>query len=82
MYCVPEKQVRLLEMIMEFHERAANCIKLGAPLVIITALTIREGLSRLKSIVKNTELSQLDEATAEMRSEFGDIEKTYRAKER
>jgi V/A-type H+-transporting ATPase subunit A len=38
MYCVPAKQVRLLELIMEFHERAQTCIRLGAPLTKITSL--------------------------------------------
>ncbi|MDR2483445.1 MAG: V-type ATP synthase subunit A [Treponema sp.] len=38
MYCVPAKQVRLLELIMEFHRRALACIKLGAPLIKITSL--------------------------------------------
>ena len=38
MYCVPAKQVRLLELIMDFHRRALACIKLGAPLIKITSL--------------------------------------------
>ncbi|MDR0555060.1 MAG: V-type ATP synthase subunit A [Treponema sp.] len=38
MYCVPAKQVRLLELIMNFHRRALACIKLGAPLIKITGL--------------------------------------------
>jgi V/A-type H+-transporting ATPase subunit A len=39
MYCVPAKQVRLLELIMEFYRRARETIKLGAPLYKITSLT-------------------------------------------
>jgi V/A-type H+-transporting ATPase subunit A len=38
MYCVPAKQIRLLELIMEFYERSRTCIQLGAPLYKITAL--------------------------------------------
>jgi V/A-type H+-transporting ATPase subunit A len=41
MYCVPAKQIRLLEIIMEFYERAKLCIKLGAPLYRIMTLTAR-----------------------------------------
>jgi V/A-type H+-transporting ATPase subunit A len=39
MYCVPAKQVRLLEIIMEFYERSKLCIKLGAPLYRIVTLS-------------------------------------------
>ncbi|MDR1931119.1 MAG: V-type ATP synthase subunit A [Treponema sp.] len=39
MYCVPEKQIRLLALIMEFYERCRTCIRLGAPLYKIMALT-------------------------------------------
>ncbi|MDR1507741.1 MAG: V-type ATP synthase subunit A [Treponema sp.] len=41
MYCVPAKQIRLLEIIMEFYRRAQLCIKLGAPLYRIMTLTSR-----------------------------------------
>ncbi|MDR2049769.1 MAG: V-type ATP synthase subunit A [Treponema sp.] len=41
MYCVPAKQIRLLEIIMEFYERSKLCIKLGAPLYRIMTLTAR-----------------------------------------
>ncbi|MCL1812210.1 MAG: V-type ATP synthase subunit A [Treponema sp.] len=38
-YCVPSKQIRLLELIMEFYHRADTCIHLGAPLYKISGLT-------------------------------------------
>jgi V/A-type H+-transporting ATPase subunit A len=37
-YCVPAKQIRLLELIMEFYRRSADCIRLGAPLYKISSL--------------------------------------------
>ena len=43
-YCVPAKQIRLLELIMEFYRRANTCIHLGAPLYKISALTRAESL--------------------------------------
>ncbi|MDR1971669.1 MAG: V-type ATP synthase subunit A [Treponema sp.] len=78
MYCVPAKQVRLLELIMDFHRRSQGCIKLGAPLTKITSLPIREDLSRLKSLVKNDELGGLDDFEREMRSGLEDLERSYR----
>ncbi|MDR2534431.1 MAG: V-type ATP synthase subunit A [Treponema sp.] len=82
MYCIPTKQVRLLELIMEFHERSATCIKLGAPLIKITALPIREQLARLKSVVKNDDLTGFDDFEREMRSALEELERSYRLKER
>ncbi|MDR1446638.1 MAG: V-type ATP synthase subunit A [Treponema sp.] len=121
MYCVPAKQVRLLEIIMEFHRRAEACIKLGAPLTKVTSLraavpgisikqassagerrdkdssletkfpaetgeetegrSLRELLSRLKSIVKNEELSLLDEFELAMRASLEELERSYRIRE-
>jgi V/A-type H+-transporting ATPase subunit A len=89
MYCVPAKQVRLLEFIMEFHERAQVCIKLGAPLVKITSLTvgdadegialpIRERLSRLKNEVNNDDADGLSDFAGKMKSALEELERSYR----
>ena len=80
MYCVPEKQVRLLQLIMEFHERAHTCINLGAPMTKITATGLKEGMSRLKSTVKNNELSALNDFEGKMRDTLEDLERAYRSR--
>ncbi|MDR2159577.1 MAG: V-type ATP synthase subunit A [Treponema sp.] len=90
MYCVPAKQIRLLELIMEFYDRAATCIKLGAPLTKLTGLTVYEGdhaftlrerLSRLKSLVKNDGLSGIDDFGGAMRRGLEELERSYRSRE-
>jgi V/A-type H+-transporting ATPase subunit A len=88
MYCVPAKQVRLLELIMEFYERSERCIKLGAPLIKITGLRsgdgsfpIRERLSRLKSEIRNEDVAALADFELEMRDSLEDLERSYRSKE-
>jgi V/A-type H+-transporting ATPase subunit A len=81
MYCVPAKQVRLLELIMEFHERSMTCIKLGAPLFKITSMSIREELSRLKSSVKNDDTEGLAEFERNMRAGLDELERSYRTRE-
>jgi len=77
MYCVPEKQVRLLQLIMEFYERAHSCIGLGAPMTKIMETDLKEGISRLKSTVKNDEINKLIEFEGNMRITFEELEKTY-----
>jgi V/A-type H+-transporting ATPase subunit A len=81
MYCVPAKQVRLLELIMEFHERALTCIKLGSPLSKITDTGLKEELSRLKSTVKNDDPGELDIYEHKMRGALEALEHSYRARE-
>jgi V/A-type H+-transporting ATPase subunit A len=81
MYCVPAKQIQLLELIMEFHERSKTCIKLGAPLTKITATGLKEELSRLKSTVKNDSLAELDLFGAKMRAALEELERSYRTRE-
>jgi len=81
MFCVPAKQVRLLELIMEFHERSKTCIKLGAPLTKISTTGLKEGLSRLKSTVKNDALAELDSFEIKMRSSLEELERSYRTRE-
>jgi len=77
MYCVPAKQVRLLELIMEFHERSQTCITQGAPLIKITSLPFRERLSRLKSVVKNEDTQALVDFEQEMRAGLDTLERSY-----
>ncbi|MDR2398468.1 MAG: V-type ATP synthase subunit A [Spirochaetaceae bacterium] len=88
MYCVPTKQVRLLVLIMEFYERAQECIKEGAPLLKITglkaagaSLAIREQLSRLKSTITNDDLGAFEDFEIAMRGALEELERTYRIKE-
>jgi V/A-type H+-transporting ATPase subunit A len=73
--------VRLLELIMSFHTRAYTCIKLGAPLTKITNLSIREGLSRLKSQVKNDDPGGLEDFENQMKAGLEELERSYRTKE-
>jgi V/A-type H+-transporting ATPase subunit A len=81
MYCVPAKQVRLLELIMEFYDRSQTCIKLGAPLFKITSMSIREDLSRLKSGVRNDDAEGLAEFGRNMRAGLDELERSYRTRE-
>ena len=80
MYCVPEKQVRLLKLIMEFHEMAKTCIELGAPMTKITETKLKEEMSRLKSVIKNDALDELDDFENKMRGRLEELERAYRSR--
>jgi len=72
-YCVPEKQVLLLQTIMDFHDRAEKAIRLGAPLTDIAALPVRERITRLKSEVPNDRLEEIRAAGREIASAFDEL---------
>jgi V/A-type H+-transporting ATPase subunit A len=66
---------------MEFYERSRTCIKLGAPLTKISATGLKEGLSRLKSTVKNDDTVGLESFGAKMRTMLDELERSYRTRE-
>ncbi|MDR3324600.1 MAG: V-type ATP synthase subunit A [Spirochaetaceae bacterium] len=80
MYCVPEKEVKLLGMIMEFYRQADECVRLGAPLIRVLAHSIKENMSRLKSEVPNDALEKLDEFAEKTRTDFEGLKNIYKNK--
>ncbi len=81
MYCVPAKQVRILELVIQFYERAKSCVEIGAPLLKITGLPLREKLARLKSEIRNDDEQSLAEFERELKLAFDDLERGYRLRE-
>lgn len=81
MYCAPSKQIRILELIIEFHERALKCIGLGAPLLKISGMPLKESLARLKSSVANDDDAAFVSFERELKSAMDTLERSYRVKE-
>ncbi|MCI1209766.1 MAG: V-type ATP synthase subunit A [Treponema sp.] len=77
-HCVPEKQIQILMLIMNFYHRAAAVIKAGAPLVKITALTVRDEIVRLKSLVENDKLEKIKAIEGHLDDQMSGLEKMYR----
>jgi len=77
MFSVPDKQVRILKIIMDFHDRALAIIQLGAPLLKIRELSCQERIVRAKSSIANNELARLDEIETLMIQEMDELERSY-----
>lgn len=77
-YSVPEKQILILQLIMTFYRRAAAIIKMGAPLIRITDLPVREEIIRIKTSVPNDKLDQIGIVEAHMNEQLSSIERLYR----
>ncbi len=77
-YSVPEKQILILQLIMQFYERSLAIIKQGAPLLKITQLPCREQIIRIKTSVPNDQLEQIKTIEIKMDEELSAIERVYR----
>ncbi|MBO4705976.1 MAG: V-type ATP synthase subunit A [Spirochaetaceae bacterium] len=77
-YSVPEKQILILQLIMNFYSRALAVIKDGAPLVRISALSVREEIIRIKTSVPNDKLEMIQTVERHFDEQFSELEKLYR----
>ncbi len=74
-YCTPQKQMLLLQAIMQFHAKADDAVRAGVPLAKIVALPIRERLTRIKSEVPNEKLEEIRQAIREVNSQFEELQR-------
>jgi V/A-type H+-transporting ATPase subunit A len=76
-YSVPEKQLLILQLIMNFYTRALACIKQGAPLLRINELSVREEIVRIKTSVPNDQLEEIQTTVSRLDEQMGEVEKLY-----
>jgi V/A-type H+-transporting ATPase subunit A len=78
MFSVPDKQVRILKLIMDFYSRSLAIIQLGAPLLKIRELSCIERIVRAKSSIRNDDVAGLNEIGALMSAELDELERSYK----
>lgn len=76
-YCSSEKQIAILELMVEFYKRAVAVIKRGALLPKIVSLPVCEELVRIKTSYTNDEVSKIQEVKAHLDTQLGEIERMY-----
>ncbi len=77
-YSPVEKQIRMLELILYFHDRGMNIIKHGAPISVIHDLPVVDTLIRMKSNVANDELSKFDDIQKVIDEQMSQLDAEYR----
>jgi len=77
-YSSVEKQIRLLELVLYFHERGMNIIRRGAPISMIHDLPIVDTIIRAKSSVTNDELGKLDDIQKQLDEQMSQLDAEYR----
>jgi len=76
-YSPVEKQIRMLGLILYFHQRAQRIIKQGALISSIHELPVVDTLIRMKTLVDNDDLSRLDEIRKEIDEQMQKLEAEY-----
>ncbi len=76
-YSPVEKQIRMLELILHFHNRALQIVKRGAPISVIHELPIVDALIRMKTTVPNEELGKMDEIQAAIDEQMSRLDSEY-----
>lgn len=76
-YCSPQKQFQLLDLMLRFHDGGVELIELGVPVETLTDLAFGGELKRLKSIVANDDLAQLESYAEKISESFDAIRAEY-----
>jgi len=76
-YSPVEKQIRMLGLILHFHQRAQRIIKQGALISSVHDLPIVNTLIRMKTLVENDELSKFDDIRKEIDQQMEKLEAEY-----
>jgi len=77
-YCSPAKQVKMLKIIIGFHELAEDVVTKGAPVFKVMELPISLELMRMKTNVANDQVKLLDELEKRMHTQFEELEASVR----
>ena len=77
-YCSSEKQILILELIMEYYNRAEALVKKGALLMRVTNIPVCEELVRIKTTYANDQLDKIQEVRDHMNAQLGELERSYK----
>lgn len=78
MYTTPEKQLRILQIILKFHERAREIIRMGAPIFEIKEMDSISKILKIKISVPNDKLEEIDKIERFMMDEFDSVAEMYK----
>jgi V/A-type H+-transporting ATPase subunit A len=77
-YCSPQKQFRMLKIILDYHRSAESVVSKGTPIFKITQLPITEEIMRMKTSVPNDKIGELDDLEERMMQYFESLEASLR----
>jgi V/A-type H+-transporting ATPase subunit A len=76
-FCPKDKQLRMLEVVLHFYERAKKLLPVGCPMIRIQDLHAIEEILRMKVEVQNDKLEMIDAIRSRLDEEMDRLEKDY-----
>ena len=76
-YCSIEKQILILDLIMEYHRRADALVKRGALLTRVVNLPVCDELVRIKMQYANDQIDKIEEIRNRLDQQLGELERSY-----
>jgi V/A-type H+-transporting ATPase subunit A len=76
-YSNVRKQIRMLELILHFHEWGRRIVRLGAPIAVIHNLPVVNTLIRMKSVIPNDNLDGLKDIQKDIDEQMQKLEVDY-----
>jgi V/A-type H+/Na+-transporting ATPase subunit A len=77
-YSTVQKQIRMLELILNFHQRGLRVVKHGAAISVIHGQPVVDRLIRMKSLVPNDQLERLEDVQKEIDEQMDALDAEYR----
>ncbi len=77
-YCSPEKQFKMLKIIVDFQKLADRIISKGVPIFKIIQMPIVQEILRMKTDVPNEKVSELDDLDNRLHGRFEELEVSLR----
>ena len=77
MYCAPEKQIKMLRVILDFYELGLECIRKGANIHQLKKMEVYSEIMRMKFSISNDEIEKIDALRDKLRSSIRRIEEMY-----
>jgi V/A-type H+/Na+-transporting ATPase subunit A len=76
-YCSIDKQILILDLMMEFYKRSLAIIKNGGLLPRVVSIPVCEEIVRIKMMYKNEEMDKINEVRSHLDSQLGELERIY-----
>jgi len=76
-YTSVEKQVKILDLILAFHEHAVRLVSKGCPMMLIRRLPVLGQLVRAKLTVRDEDLGALDQIAKTLDDQVSELERSY-----
>jgi len=77
-YSTPQKQFKMLKIIVDFHRLADNVVSKGAPIFKVSEMPVTEEIMRMKTSIPNDKINMLDDIEKRMYECFAALETTLR----